>query len=405
MLKASKQGGFAMKKALTAISQFFKLKVISLLTWLKRPQEWKKGDPTKPKTWYRTPIEGAKCSDGSPYFAYFKKGESKNVLVFFSGGGASWTAYTAARPITLERYVKGEEVFYLPSVNFFTDLTLSGILDKSSSKNPFDSWNVIYIPYTTGDLHVGNSEFPYEALDGKKSILYHHGFANVKLSLDFAAPLFPEADKLLVSGDSAGAFASVALGDVVASYWPKTDQVAIYADAAQVWSKLWPEILRDRWKVDESLWKCASEDGELIVDWFLRISKKLPNALLLHSNCIFDDILSQFQNKMNNDVFSLEGNSLSSYNSHLKTATQRLSKLKNYHYFVTAIGKTDKGTTPHMSSRYPDRLYPTGPEGASLAEWLAKACCQPEGFKDPGNVGESHIKPLFEPQSSANPVV
>jgi hypothetical protein len=392
------------KKAIAAFIQLLAIKYMSLLTWLRRAKEWKKGDPAKPRAWYKTQVEGAKSSDGSPFCVYFRKGESKNLIVYLCGGGASWTPYTAARPLTLESFAKGEEGFYLSRVNFYAELLLAGILDKRNSKNPFDSWNAIYIPYTTGDMHVGNCQITYEALDGSKKTLCHNGFANVKLSLDLAAPMFPEADRLLVAGESAGAFGCVALGDFVASYWPKTTQVAIYADAAQIWSKKWVEILRDSWNAEESLWKCVTDEGELIADWFERLSKRLPNALLLHSNSVFDDVLSKFQNKLNNDTFSFENNALSSYNSHLKDAEQRLSKLKNYNRFITAIGKTDKGTTPHTDSRYPDRFFAKGPEGASLAQWLGKACCQPDGMKSPGNVGDEHIRPLFEPQTAPNPV-
>ncbi|MDR2749977.1 MAG: pectinacetylesterase family protein [Clostridiales bacterium] len=391
-------------KVLVKLLRFLSYQLVSLETWLRKAKEWKKGDPTKPMTWYKTQVDGAKSSDGSQFCVYFRKGESKNLMVYLCGGGAAWSQYTAARPMSLETVVKQEEGFYFPNLNFYTDYMLYGILENSNSKNPFDSWNVIYIPYTTGDMHVGNREFTYEALDGSKKTLYHNGFANVKLSLELAAPMFPEADRLLIAGESAGAFGSVALGDFIASYWPKTTQVAVYADAAQVWSKKWVEVLRDAWNAEESLWNCLSEDGELIADWFERLSKRLPNAVLLHSNSIFDEVLSKFQNKLNNDTYSFENNALSSFNSHLKDAEQRLTRLKNYSRFVTAIGKTDKETTPHTDCRYPERFYPKGPEGASLAEWLAKACCQPEGMKNPGNVGDEHIKALFEPQTAPNPV-
>jgi hypothetical protein len=380
-----------MKAALGKAALVLMLPFLAIKAWLAKAKSWKKGEPMLPKTWYKAKVDGAKSSDGSPFYVYLKKSESKNLIVFFSGGGASWSQYTAARPMTVWSTIKGEDAFYFPSVKFYLEIMLSGILDKSNPKNPFDSWNAIYIPYATGDMHVGNREYEYKAKNGKTKILHHSGYANVKLCLDFASPLFPDTDKLLIAGESAGAFGCVALADLVASCW-KTENVAIYSDSAQIWSSKWIDIVKDTWNAPETLSECITDDGELIADWFYRISKKLPNAWLLHSNSVFDDVLTPFQNKLNNDVYAVDQKALSEFNSHLKLSEQRLQSLKNYRRFVSSLGKSEKGTTPHTASRFNDRYLAKTPEGPSLAQWLEKACCQQKGFSDPGNVGDEHVK-------------
>jgi hypothetical protein len=103
-------------------------------------------------------------------------------------------------------------------------------------------------------------------------------------------------------------------------------------------------------------------------------------------------VLSPFQNKLNNDSFNADGNALSDFNSHLRLSERRLQNLKNYRRFVTTLGMNEKGATPHTASRFTERYLSKTPEGPSLAEWLEKACCQSEGFKDPGNVGDENVK-------------
>jgi hypothetical protein len=380
------------------MKQFLKkLAFILLFPYLMAKAHWnraalyKEGEPAKLNKWYKFRVDGAKCSEGSDYYAYFKKGSSKHLIVFLSGGGASWSKFTAARPMSIASMFNGEDGFYFPAVKPYLDLMLSGMLAARNPKNPFDDWNAIYLPYATADLHVGNREFPYEAQDGSEKVLYHCGKLNAKLSLDAASPMFAEADKLLVAGESAGAFGCVALADFVASYWPNIKDIAVYSDASQIWSPNWKIIVKDVWNAEESLRECIGDDGELIADWFERLGKKLPTALLLHSNSTFDDTLTPFQNMLNNNIYSMEGSALSDYNSHLKSANSRLKGLKNYRFFITELGKLPNGSTPHTASRFDKHYYSKTPEGPSLCEWLEKACCQPGGFKDPGNEGSLHV--------------
>ncbi|MDR1641628.1 MAG: pectinacetylesterase family protein [Clostridiales bacterium] len=379
-----------MKAVLGKAAVILLLPFLAAKAWLSRAREHNGSDPLKPKTWYRRLLEGTKCSDGSPYYVYFKKGESKNLIVYFSGGGAAWNQETAAQPMTWRTVIKPDG-FYSSSLNIFSDLTLVGILEKSNPKNPFDSWNAIYIPYVSADMHVGNREFPYVAADGSKKILYHNGIANVKQSLAAGVSIFPEVDRLVIAGESAGAFACVAYAELASSLWPKASQVAIVSDSSSIWNPHWVEVLRDIWNSEEVLWQGLSGDGELIADWFERVSKNLPDALLLHYNSAFDNILSPFQHLLNANEFAVNETALKNYNEHLKIAVRRLSKLKNYSSFISTFGKDEMGSTPHTAARYPNRYYAKTPEGPSFAEWLDKACCQPGGMKNPGNVGDENL--------------
>jgi hypothetical protein len=118
-----------------------------------------------PKThrWYKLklPVDSARSSDGSPYSVYLKKGIPNKLIVFFSGGGMSWNEYTAARPMTVIRMLSGKDSYYFPMVRSYLELMNGGILAAKDKLNPFNDWNIILLPYSSGDFHVGNNEFLY----------------------------------------------------------------------------------------------------------------------------------------------------------------------------------------------------------------------------------------------------
>ena len=68
------------------------------------------------------------------------------------------------------------------------------------------------MPYCTGDTHVGNSVTTYVDPTGQNPPLTwnHAGFDNTRLAMNFLASRFPNINKLLVTGFSAGGVASIA---------------------------------------------------------------------------------------------------------------------------------------------------------------------------------------------------
>ncbi|MEM7677577.1 MAG: pectin acetylesterase-family hydrolase, partial [Myxococcota bacterium] len=82
-------------------------------------------------------------------------------------------------------------------------------------KNPIvtDGWDVVFMPYCTGDTHIGNSVQTYVDATGENPPLnwQHAGFSNTQAAMDFLAGRFPDVRRLLVSGFSAGGVASIAL--------------------------------------------------------------------------------------------------------------------------------------------------------------------------------------------------
>ena len=338
-----------------------------------------KGALKKPHRWYRRPLDGCVCSNGTPYAAYYKRGVVNKLAVYFSGGGACWDEHTAARPNTLTSMLDGVPGYYFPDLPPYLDLLLGGILaEKPDARNPFADWNFVYIPYASADFHVGGSDFPYTGVDGKARILHHHGAQNMKAALDALPEAFAKPEQLLIAGESAGAFGCLAHAPAVAARFPACGDVTVYADGAQLCATggFWRNVVGGVWKADKSLVNCLGDEGQLAADWLRRAAQAMGGGTrFLHSNSRFDETLATFQNKLNHDEYSLSPAAIAEYHATLAAVTRGLAdELPNYRYFICNHDyKADAGTTSHTTSRWAPRFFDAYADGVTLAQWLAKA--------------------------------
>lgn len=159
--------------------------------------------------WYRVSDKAMKDSEGNSYHALFKKGSDNKVLVYFAGGGVSVNEETARDDTYNTKLVKPD---YLTNVTMNMGGIASGV--KGST---FENWTIIMFPYATGDFHAGTGEFKYKDKDGKEKILYHNGYNNYTLAMKeiMERAEIDNPDTVLVTGYSAGGFASSLLADDV----------------------------------------------------------------------------------------------------------------------------------------------------------------------------------------------
>ncbi|MHB9033480.1 MAG: pectin acetylesterase-family hydrolase [Anaerolineae bacterium] len=324
--------------------------------------------------WYRLPLprEAARCSDGSAYSIYLKKGSGNKLVVFFSGGGMSWNAYTAARPYTLRRILTGD-IYYYPRVSRYQELLRGGMMLPGDKRNPFKDWNILYIPYASADLHTGDARFPYRDLRGREKVLYHEGVRNVAAALAAAQPIFGPPEQLLIAGDSAGAISCLAQAPNVLRHFPCA-RVAVYSDSGQLYSPKWQEIIRDVWHADPRLVDCLA-DGNLLTNWFRLLRGQLGDDVEYLLSCsIYDETLASYQNKLNYDRYARSKQALLEFNQHLNETVTALSReLPAFHYFLSEQSKkASDGSTAHTAACFP-WFYRKTAQGVSVAEWLNDA--------------------------------
>jgi hypothetical protein len=77
---------------------------------------------------------------------------------------------------------------------------------RRDDQNPIKDWNMVFVPYCTGDVHTGNrAAARYEAPDGSAAVTYRHiGHANTQAVIGWLTDHFRDVPKLLVTGYSAG---------------------------------------------------------------------------------------------------------------------------------------------------------------------------------------------------------
>ena len=159
------------------------------------------------------------CGNGSAYKFFVNPSlTSKNWLIYFEGGGACWDYPScsgqsgirgAANPNGIpDDYMKG---FSIPAI-------MSPFIFRAHPWERVDTqnWNIIFVPYCTGDIFIGNNAMVYENPDDPDDPLNwrHNGFKNTMGILEWMKKgsfkkHFEEIPKLMVTGCSAGGAGSI----------------------------------------------------------------------------------------------------------------------------------------------------------------------------------------------------
>lgn len=134
------------------------------------------------------------CSDASEFKYFIREADPNKVLFFLEGGGACFSAETCGP----------ESETYKKKVGNGQMDRADGIFDFANPENPFADWSIVYVPYCTGDVHIGNATTDY----GNGVVVQHKGYVNGSTALQAMAERFPGATEVVVAGESAGSVAT-----------------------------------------------------------------------------------------------------------------------------------------------------------------------------------------------------
>lgn len=151
------------------------------------------------------------CARGTTYSFWVHPGKVNKLLLFFEGGGGCWDAASCA-----------------PGSRFFNDTTgdfddptyQDGVFDLDNTANPFKDYYMVYVPYCTGDVHMGNNIRTYKAADGSELTIYHKGFVNSSTAVDWVYKHFLGPEQVFVAGCSAGSIGSIMFAPYVMEHYP-----------------------------------------------------------------------------------------------------------------------------------------------------------------------------------------
>ena len=133
---------------------------------------------------------GPVCIAGTAFSAFTRAGDPDKLLIFEQGGGACWQDFYSCNILS--------EAQEPPAMPF-------GIWDFAAKKkdNPFRNYSIVYMPYCDGSVFSGDNDVP-DANFPFGSVRFHRGLRNQSAGMDLAAATFPDAQKIVVSGSSAG---------------------------------------------------------------------------------------------------------------------------------------------------------------------------------------------------------
>ncbi|RKH10926.1 hypothetical protein D7Y13_19910 [Corallococcus praedator] len=163
--------------------------------------------------WQKVTLPGTKCGNGSQYKFFVHRTSSPNLLFMMEGGGACWDydSCSGRTGILGAANPNGISDDYMTQ---FTAKYVSPIVNGADPGLPFrdrkdivtKDWNIVYLPYCTGDVHIGNNVKTYtDTTGGQAPLVWHHsGYTNTIAAANYAKANFPSVQKLLVTGYSAG---------------------------------------------------------------------------------------------------------------------------------------------------------------------------------------------------------
>ena len=151
------------------------------------------------------------CGKNTKFEFLVQEGSENKLMIEFMGGGACFSAVTCSLP----------EWIPLESI----DSVLALLSTKPGLHNPkqvTSNWHKIYVPYCTGDGHVGNNTKHY--ID---QTVHHMGGVNAEAVLTYAFERFPQVEQTLTVGQSAGAVATYMWAPRVMAQYPDAEHIML----------------------------------------------------------------------------------------------------------------------------------------------------------------------------------
>lgn len=182
-----------------------------------------------------------KTTTYNPEFAFFvRRGSSNNLLIFFMGGGACWDITNCAYNHTYSgQLIESNLLLGMGATGSLGGQGVGGIVDTSNANNPFKDWTMVWIPYCTADLGMGQKDYTYPedygtAYPGGVTIR-HRGLVNVKMVLQWLQTnITTPPDKLFVTSSSAGSYSAMLAFPLIRDVFSSTSTKAyVLGDAGE----------------------------------------------------------------------------------------------------------------------------------------------------------------------------
>jgi hypothetical protein len=155
--------------------------------------------------------DGPICLNGGPFRAAVRDTGAGDLVIFLQGGGACNSR------VCIVTFVDTDSIFA-------TGVPPAGILSATLATNPVRDWNVVYSPYCDGSLMAGDID---RDIDNDGQIEHQRGLRNLSAVIDLAQAEFPRPRRILLTGISAGGFATFAALPLVRRQFPDAEILVV----------------------------------------------------------------------------------------------------------------------------------------------------------------------------------
>lgn len=180
------------------------------------------------------PESGASCGDGSPYRFFVNRTPlNRDVAIVYEGGGACWDQKACLGEGRLgASNPDGVPPDYMQSVNVAFGLITPFNARNSPQAVSTQSWNMVFLPYCTGDVHSGSKLTVYDdAYPDRPRVQHHAGQANVRAAAAWLRANLGQPRQLLLTGYSAGGVGSTTTYALVREALQPTGRSTLLADS------------------------------------------------------------------------------------------------------------------------------------------------------------------------------
>ena len=187
-----------------------------------------------PKGWTAiAPGGNTLCANGTPYEFFVRPVEnSKKLLIYFQGGGACWDGATC----------DDDSLLYAKGVDYGALETYRGIFDFSNPENPVADYTMVFVTYCSADVHTGTRDVTFTDSLGFQKLTHFQGYVNSQSALQWTYANFPDPERVLVTGSSAGALGAIFFAEPIMVQYPDAPVVALGDGYVGVMPIAWPGL-------------------------------------------------------------------------------------------------------------------------------------------------------------------
>lgn len=315
--------------------------------------------------WYRISPEESKSSDGSEWHGLIKLGKEKDkVIIYFFGGGVSITPYTSE---------KGKEFF--ATTASIQDFVASGGIGSDNEDNPFKDWTLLVLPYSTGDFHAGTGEYKFINDKNKEQVVYHNGYNNYSLFMKEAKKYIGNPKDLLITGFSAGGFATSLLADDVIDYFPQTSNITVAVDSSLILYEDWKKTSVELWKSPSKISDNLVSDN-IVLDSLVALHNKRGSDVKILFDCsVRDDTLQEYQAYIDKGKMEKNKENGDKFQNDLKEMINNLQeKIDNVGIYIWNIESSEETkNTQHTIISSNQAFSLKFNDNKSIADWIMDA--------------------------------